>query len=258
MRFVIKILFFLFITTGLFGQSKTDELFSTVGQIKSLNELTSQQDKLKLFKEHSDSLNLGIVQTNWIIKKGKKESSTKLLTLSLDDKIFYHEFYQQRLNDDFESWSNKKLYVTADSSLLKRLNKSQNLKYQTDIDFNQLTRLPYRSIFGFACNEGGTMPHDGMMTKELINKSDTTELEKWLVSINPVRQAYAYVGLKRLEVRDSITLRKEILRVMNELESTCKASVYSCSGCTFWDYLPICVQLTSDQTKSFIHWRKTE
>jgi hypothetical protein len=133
MRLAIKILSFLFLTTGLYGQSKTDELFSTIDKIKSLTELTSQQEKLRLFKEHSDSLNLNIVQTNWTIKKGKKGTSTKLLTLSLGDKIFYHEFYQQRLNDDFESWSNKKLHVTADSSLLKDLNKSQNLKYGSDI-----------------------------------------------------------------------------------------------------------------------------
>jgi hypothetical protein len=250
MRLVIKILFFVFLATRLYGQSKTDELFSTIEQIKSLAKLTDQQDKFRLLKRHNDSLNLDIIQTNWTIKKGKKETSIKLLTLSLGDKIFYHEFYQQRLNDDFESWSNKKLHVAADSSLLKNLNKRQNLKYKSDIDFDQLTRLPYRGIFGYACYEAGTMPHDGLLMGELVNKGETKELEKWLVSISPVRQAYAYLGLKLLQSRGTITLIDDTVRIMHELE-TSSQRVYSCSGCTFWDYVPMNEQLTTDKVDSF-------
>lgn len=245
----------MFLTTGLHGQSKTDELFRTIEQIKSVSELTQQQDKLKLFKEHIDSLNLGIVQTNWTIKKGKKETSTKLLTLSLGDKIFYHELYQQRLNDNFEKWYNKKLYVSIDSILFQDLNKIQKLKYKSDIDFDQLTRLPYRGIFGYACYDAGTMPHDGLKMRELVNNGETKELEKWLVSISPVRQAYAYLGLKLLQSRGQISLTEDTLKIMQDLES-CSIPVYSCSGCTFWNYVPMNEQLTNDKVDSFTQRNK--
>ncbi len=251
MKPILKILFFVFVTTGLYGQSKDNELFTTIERIKSVSELTQQQNKLKLFWQHSDSLNFGIIQTNWTIRKKKKESSTNLLTLSVGDKIFYHEFYQQHLNDDFDGWYNKKVFVSMDSSLFEGLNQVQNSKYKSDIDLDQLTRLPYRATFGYACYDIGTLPHDGLKMMELVNKGETKELERWLVNINPIKQAYAYLGLKLLQSQGLILLTEDSLKIMQELE-TRSTLVYSCAGCLFGAYLPIKEQLTPDKVERFI------
>ncbi|NOS92432.1 MAG: hypothetical protein HOP30_10955 [Cyclobacteriaceae bacterium] len=241
----------LFTTTTLFSQLNNTQLYSGVDNIKTVSGLTRAQGKLKLSKQHSDSLNYGVIQTNWSIKKSKKDTVIYLLTLSVADTIFYSEFYKPYLSDDFESWYYRKLHVTIDSTVFESLNKLKNGL----LEFQQLTHLPNRGIFGYACYASGTMPEDGMKMLELVDKREAIELEKWLRDINPVKQVYSYLGLKLLQARDSISLTDETTQLMRELETSSKL-VYSCSGCTFWDFVPIKSQLTTDNINRFIERNK--
>jgi len=255
MRQTVTTIFLVLTTSVLLGQSNDIEFYNSVDKIKTVSELTRTQDKLKLAKQHADSLNYGIIQTNWIVKKWKKYSTTYLVTLSVDNKIFYSEFYRQYLTEDFDSWYDKKLHVRIDSSHLNDLNKIQNKHSGSNIDFDQLTRLPDRGTFGYGCFVSGTMPEDGIKMLELVKSHDTTELIKWLKSISPVKQTYSYLGLKLLQVRDSVALTADTMKLMQELESSSNR-VYSCSGCTVWDYLPIKTHLTADNVNWFIERNK--
>jgi hypothetical protein len=255
MKRIVTTLFFLIITTVLLGQSNDVEYYSSIDNIKTVSDLERIQEKLKLSKQHVDILNFGIIQTNWIVKKWKKHSTTFLLILSFGDKIFYREVYKQYLTEDFERWYDKKLHVSIDSSLLRNLNKIKNNTIGSNIDFDQLTRLPNRGIFGYGCYASGTMPEDGIKMMELVKRGDKAELEKWLKSISPVKQTYSYLGLKLLQVRDSSSLTDDTIKLMQELESSSN-EVYSCSGCTFWEYVPIKNQLATDNVNWFIERNK--
>jgi hypothetical protein len=255
MKQILTILLFLITTTLLRGQSNDVEFYNSIDNIKTVSEIVRTQDKLKLSKRHVDSLNYGIVQTNWMVKKWKKKSTTYLLTLSLGNKIFYSEFYRLYPTEDFERWYNKKLHVSIDSSVLETLNKIQNRNIGSDIDFDQLTRLPDRATFGYGCSASGAMPEDGIKMLELVKRRDTTELIKWLKSISPVLQTYSYLGLKLLQARDSISLTDDTIELMQKLESSSNR-VYSCSGCTFWNYLSIKDNLTADNVNWFIDRNK--
>ncbi len=255
MRLTVTTLFLLLTATALLGQPNGIEFYNSVDKVKTVSQLVQAQNKLRLSKQHVDSLNYGIIQTNWIVKKWKRFAPTYFVTLSVGDKIFYSEIYRQYLTEDFERWYDKKLHVRIDSSFLKDLNKIQNKNFRSNIDFDQLTRLPYRATFGYGCFASGTMPEDGIKMLELVNRRDTTELNKWLKSICPVKQTYSYLGLKLRQARDSISLTADTIKLMQELESSSNR-VYSCSGCTFWNYLPIKTHLTTDHVNWFIKENK--
>jgi len=237
--------------TALHGQANQAEYFKSIERIKNVSELIRIQGKLRLAKQHEDSLNLGIVQTNWIVRKWKRYSTTYLITLSVGDKIFYREFHRQYLTEDFENWYSKTIYVSTDSAILNKLNKLQNSKYKCNIEVDHLTHLPERATFGYACQGSAIMPGDGMKMKALVIKKDTATLESWIRSVNPVKQAYSYLALRVLQSKDSIALSPKTEQIMKELESSSKI-IFSCSGCVFLTHLPIKAQLSPDNVKYFV------
>jgi hypothetical protein len=211
-------------------------------------------NKYKLSKEYEDTLNLGVIQTNWFIHKGNKTLVTNLITLSTDGIIFYKEYYENKLNDDFDGWTQEQSHVQIDSSILNRLNMIMLSKYNRNIDIGHIGRNPDRSTFGYACFFTGTMPKDGLRMIELVEENDTKELENWLRSINPIRQVYSYLGLRLLQNRNLIELMSDTKLLMADLENS-STRIYSCEGCTNWEYEPIKELLSQENVTKFIDRR---
>jgi hypothetical protein len=250
MRTSYLILLLTILSTGLFSQSLDSDFYSNTDKINTTKELEYYKDKFRLSKNRDENLNLGVVQTTWFIYKGRKSIHTNLLTLSLGGQIFYREFYRHKLNGEYDGWSFDKLHVQVDSVILKSI-KSNNIVF----DIDHVDRFPDRSIFGYGCGASGSMPEEGLKMLKLVDEKDTTELVNWLMSINPVKQAYSYLGLKVLQSRDSVELTTNTLRLMTDVENS-SILIYSCSGCTFWEYVPIKAWLTKEEVTGFVDYRK--
>jgi len=94
--------------------------------------------KYRFTQEHADKLNLGLVQTNWQLGKRKKKSHTGLLTLSKGNNIIYSEVYNWDFNQDFTAWKHETIEMWTSE------------EFDTNsINPEHLTRLPYRSTFGY-------------------------------------------------------------------------------------------------------------
>jgi len=250
----LTILIFIITSTTLLSQPTETEFYQSTDNIKTTSGLEGYKDKYRLNKNYEELLNLGVVQTNWSIVKGRKLLQTRLLTLSVDGQIFYSEFYIPKISENFDSWTYDKIHTNVDSLRLTNL-KSLSHADNISINFEHMERHPYRSTFGYACGAAGTMPEEGQMMLQLVKNNDTSSLAKWLESINPMKQVYSYLGLKLLQATDSIQLTDDTIKEMTELENS-STLVYSCSGCTFWEHLPVKEHLTPEKVTRFIERRK--
>jgi hypothetical protein len=250
MRTSYLILLLTILSTRLFSQSLDSAFYRNTDKINTTKELENYKDKFRFSKNNEENLNLGVVQTNWFIYKGRKSIHTNLLTISLDGQIFYREYYRHKLNEEYDGWSFEKLHVQVDTVILKRI-RSNNVVF----DAEHVDRFPNRSTFGYACGASGSMPDEGLSMLKLVADKDTTQLTSWLVSINPVKQAYSYLGLKLLQSRDSAELSMTTLRRKTDLENS-STLIYSCSGCTDWEYMPIKAWLTAEDVTRFVDHRK--
>ncbi|NOS94597.1 MAG: hypothetical protein HOP30_22020 [Cyclobacteriaceae bacterium] len=254
MKLIITTFLFVLTTAILFGQSNGDEPYRNIDEIKLVDELEHSQQKLNLSLQHKEYLEDGIVQTHWIWKKQKRNKTIYFMTLSIGGKIFYREFYKRSLTEDFERMSYETLHTSVDNFLLDRVNKTR----QSEINVDHLSRLPKRSVFGEACFYSATLPEDGLEMMKLVKEKNVTELEQSLRSINPVKQVYAYLGLKLLQATDSIQITDESTKRMMELEKSTTA-VYSCSGCTQWEFIAVKDHLTSENVTRFMNrWKRTK
>lgn len=254
MKFVSTTLLILFITAILFGQSKDDERYRNIDEIKLVDDLERSQQKLNLSLQHKENLEDGIVQTHWIWKKQKKNKAIYFMTLSIGGEIFYREFYYRYRAEDYKQWNYEKLHISMDNFLLDRVNRMLG----SEINLNYLSRLPERSVVGDDCSIAPAMTDDGMEMFELVKEKNVTELEQSLRNINPVKQVYSYLGLKLLQAKDSIQITDESTKRMTELEKSTTA-VYSCSGCTLREFITVRDHLTSENVTKFMkRWKRTK
>lgn len=235
----------------LFSQSKYDELFQNLDTVKSISELESGKNKYRVAKELDEYLNLEIVQTNWFLYRGRKSLGLRLMTLSIRDTVFYKEYFKPKVNTDFDGYVFDVEHNYVDSLLLAEINTRSIGSLGKKINVNQLERSPNRSIFGLTCGGGAEMPDEGQRMLDLIIQKDTIELTNWIKSISPVKQAYSYLGFKLLQSKDSFKTPDEILNLMRELENSSR-TIYSCYGCTFWEYEAIKSLLNKKDTDKFI------
>lgn len=254
MKLIITTFLIVLTTAILFGQSNDDEPYRNIDEIKLVDDLEHSQQKLNLSLQHKEYLEDGIVQTHWIWKKQKRNKTIYFMTLSIGGKIFYWEFYYRYKAEDYKQWNYEKLHSSVDNFLLDRINRMLG----NEINLNYLSRLPQRSVVGDDCSISPTMTDDGIQMFELVKEKNVTELEQSLRSINPVKQVYAYLGLKLLQATDSIQITDESSKRMTELEKSTTA-VYSCSGCTQWEFIAVKDHLTSENVTRFMNrWKGTK
>jgi hypothetical protein len=228
---ILSLLFLVALSTRMPAQST--DFFDDISRMSNIAEVQAYKQNFRLKPSHNDTLNLGVVQSNWVVHKGKRIQEIYLLTLSRDGQIFYREIYKSILNIDAGEWKSEQLHVSVDSTLLKN-----TLDNEMKINLDHLIRLPNRSTFGYACGGSAKMPQEGLTMLDLVDKLDSLQLEQWMKSINPIKQAYAYLGFGLLENKNSFRIPAHIRALMTDMEKT-KMRIYSCSGCTIWTYVPI-------------------
>lgn len=68
---------------------------------------------------------------------------------------------------------------------------------------------------------------------DLVKEKDLEALEDWLYSINPVKQAYSYLGFSVLQA-NGLELDATIMSEMAKVKDS-KLLIYYCSGCETWE-----------------------
>ena len=255
MKTILTILF-LIIWTSLYSQSNEVELFQRLDTIQTTTGLSLLKEEIRFQKEYTEYLNLGIEHTNWLLYKGKrkKPNRIRLLTLSLGEKIFYREFFGDKKSENFEL-TFEKFYAHEDRELLDRLNNQARKTLGDTISVGHVQRSHDRSTFGYACYVSASMPPDGERMLVFVSDNNIRELLRWLRSIDPVKQAYAYVGMKLLQSEGMLELTGDIEELLNKLE-ICETSIYTCAGCMTWEYSQIKDVLTKEDVDRFIDRRK--
>jgi hypothetical protein len=244
-------LLFLTITTWVYSQSMNVEFFQSFDSIQTTTELASIKGKIRFEVEYRESLNLGIEHINWLAYKGRKTNGIRLITLSLGGRIFYQEFFRKKPNKETFGFDYEKLYSHEDIEVLNRLNDYALKKLGNKIDFEHIEKVRERSTFGYACYVSASMPTDGEKMLEFVSNKDTVELTKWLKSINPVKQTYSYLGFKLLESKGEIRMTSDIEELLTNIENN-ETPIYTCAGCTTWEYSQIKNILTKENVEKFI------
>lgn len=227
--------FFLIITNAV-GQTDEQLIIDKVFNADTLTEIETTIGKYRFELAHWDLLNDNLVQSNYKLFKKNKAQSIGLLTLSKKGIIIYSEVYKWTINDDYDGW---------DSHVLK----SRSVKDTKIPNLDHLSRLPYRSTFGYACGAGGSLPSEGLEMLKLVQSNNLDELTGWLNSINPVYQAYAFVGFSILSKRGT-TLGPEITDKLNQIKAN-QMSIHYCSGCTVIGHYPLS-EMLDDELKYFL------
>ncbi|MCV9389089.1 hypothetical protein [Reichenbachiella ulvae] len=229
-----------------YGQSDKDLVIQAALNAENIEEIESVNGKYKFERQHWDRLNYGLVQYNYQLSRRRKQERVCLLVVSFNSKIVYSELYRYDGNSHFlDDEENEPFWIYQELS-----SNSREYFSNKKLNANHLTRLPYRSTFGLACSAGAGLPDEGQLMLEFVENRNLTELESWLNSISPVRQAYAYLGFALIEA-EGVPVGSKIKNQMNELLAS-DAEVYSCSGCTDWGVKPLSVMLNEDQVQRFV------
>lgn len=239
MNRLINICLFLLSAIQSYGQTEQDIVIKNAIKSRSITEIENSNDKFKFKKINWDLLNKGIVQTNWQLSKKKNLERIGLLTLSINSEIIYSEVYSWDINNEMTGRDYKKINSWTNDN-------------NTSIVFNPeyLVRLPSRSTFGYLCGGDAQMPKEGIVMLNLVKEKNTKELTNWLNSINPVRQAYAYLGFSLLKAR-GIEIGVDIKNKMYKLKVS-EIPIYSCSGCTDWAPEILSKLLSDKQVEQFV------
>jgi len=247
-------LLFILVEVSLHAQSIQVDLLKQAEYVGTVNGLTHFRNGIRFQIESTDTLNLGAVEIHWSIKKGRKLlDKTHLVTLSNGDSIIYRAFYQQKLTGDLDTciddcWTYRLLHKYTDSTQLSRL-LSRATAHNLHVDLSHLE--PFRSAFGYSCFFDASMPREGQKMLELIQSKNHEELTHWLYSINPVKQAYAYLGFRLLQNRDSLHLDSSTIQKLKDLPMR-STKLYTCSGCTIWTHQSMQSQLTEGEVNAFL------
>jgi hypothetical protein len=229
------VLFFLF-SVQLNGQSARELFFQEVLETRSTNELDLTEGKYRFIEKHSDSLNFGLLQSNYRLLKKNTNLHIGLLLLSQGSAIIYSEIYSWGLNEESTGFEQKKIDSWAKDELLM-------------FDVQHLARLPDRSTFGVDCMNR-LVERDLKVMLNMVEEQQVDELAHWLKSINPVFQAFGYLGFKLLQEK-GYEVDTNVVVTMNELQSSSRR-VYRCSGCTFQGPTPFLEILSQDNIEAFV------
>jgi hypothetical protein len=239
MKQLIRLLTLLLFSIQSFGQTDQELAIEHAINARTTTEIENFKGKYKFYEDHWDLLNYGIVQTNYQLGKRKNFERVGLLTLTFNSEIFYSEVYSWDFDKDFEGWEHETLE-----------SKTHDVISSVSINSEHLGRLPYRSTFGYACGAGAGMPLDGQIMLKLAEETNIIELSDWLNSLNPVRQAYAYLGLSLIAAK-GIEISVATSNKMKELQKS-SLQAYSCYGCTTWQPIRFSELLNKEQVQRFI------
>ncbi|MEP5792981.1 MAG: hypothetical protein ABJ313_18725 [Cyclobacteriaceae bacterium] len=230
-----------------FGQTDQELAIDAAMNARTLNDIEHYQGKYEFQKQYWDQLNLGIVQTNWQLTKKKKPEQIGLTTISRNQEILHVEVYEWEYNRDWDGEDEREIFI------YKTLNSKLNNDLDSMLNFDHLAKLPNQFTFGYACSASGSMPRKGEHMMSLVANKNLDELKSWLNSINPLLQAYAYLGFKLLEERGT-ELEQTTLKQMEQVANS-PLSINYCSGCTVWEHRPVNELIGKKEIKRFLKWQ---
>ncbi|MEQ9425054.1 MAG: hypothetical protein RJQ09_11585, partial [Cyclobacteriaceae bacterium] len=245
-------LFFLLIILLSFGRSysQTDQELATriALEARTIDEIEGATGKYKFNKKRQRLLNLGIIQTDYQLARRKKFERIGLRTLSINSIIIYSEVYSWDFND---KWFDDEENEPPWSYQILGTNSNDQF-HELNLNVEHLIRLPTTSsIFGYACYANGGLPEEGLSMMKLVNKMDTIELSKWIFSVNPVRQGFAYLGFSLLKSK-GVQIDSSVSNKMSQLKSS-DFEILMCSGCTIRESVPFSELLSDEKAQRFIN-----
>lgn len=245
MKQLLIIVSFIVSIGSTFGQTDLELALEAAINSPTLDNIEEYQGKFAFEKQYWDQLNRGIVQTNWQLTKREKSLEIGLTTLSRNKEILYAQVYEWKYNRDWDGEDPQQVW----NYNIIATNSPEDID---SINFKHLAKLPNQFTFGYACSVSGSMPRDGQYMLKLVANNDICELSSWLYSINPLFQAYAYLGFKLIET-DGAVLDQATLEQM-ELVANSQLMIYYCSGCTVWEHRPVKELVSKKEIKHFLKW----
>ena len=229
-----------------FGQTDQELAIEDAMNAKTLNDIELYQGKYEFQKLYWDQLNSSIIQTNWQLGTRNKLDRIALTTLSRNNKIIHIEAYKWEFNDDWDGEDLEAIwnYTTIDFKTTDEIDST--------INFDHLAKLPNHFTFGYGCGATGAMPREGELMMQLVESGNMKKLDSWLHSVNPLLQAYAYLGFKLIE-SNGTNLETSTLEQM-ELVANSSLMIYYCSGCTVWEHRPVKEVISKREVRHFLKW----
>lgn len=218
---LVQISILLLVATRVIAQSDQDLLVSQAFSAKTIGEIEQLTGKQKFSKIDSVQLNWGITQTNWVRRRGRK-GKVGLITLSSNGRIFYADLRTTHFDPDLDTNIFSSLSVKRDSTFAI-----------PNFNPDDLEPLFGSRTFGYACGASAALPFEGSIMMDLVKEKDLEALEDWLYSINPVKQAYSYLGFSVLQA-NGLELDAAIMSEMAKAKDS-KLLIYYCSGCETWE-----------------------
>jgi len=245
MKSLLTLVTFILSIVSAFGQADLELAIEAAINSPILDNIEEYKGKFAFEKQYWDQLNYGIVQTNWQLTKRDKSLQIGLTTLSRNKEILYAQVYEWKYNRD---WYGEDLQQVWNYDIIET-SSTEDVDF---INFKHLAKLPNQFTFGYACSVSGSMPREGQHMLKLVVNENIDELSSWLYSINPLLQAYAYLGFKLIE-SDGAALDQATLEQM-ELVANSQLMIYYCSGCTVWEHRPVKELVSGKEIKHFLKW----
>jgi hypothetical protein len=110
-----------------------------------------------------------------------------------------------------------------------------------------------KQMVGYGCSVGGSPSKPVVKVQELLRRSDYHSLTKLLSSDNTAYQYLAVITLERLSELNIIELEAKEIAVMAQIKSSDR-EVSVCSGCTYWDTLPLKKLFNHDGALGSSYW----
>ncbi len=182
----------------------------------------------------SDSFNFQKLDSFW-----SKEKITEEEPYGLEKKTVFRRKIEYGLTQE-----NIEIRIVGSSYDLNIIENNNKLAYLELIDNEEQKTLVKRIenprlentdfnvyTFGTFCGIAGTPPIKCQEMLDLINRNDSSELAKWLQSLNPEIATYGYIGLQYL-VQYEIDIPEfwfTRMRILNKSET----QLNTCQGCIF-------------------------
>lgn len=224
------------------GQRKPQRVVSYIDSIQILEKPSELMGGLRIYKIHESSYRYGIKEYIYTLKKKRHLKGYKLLIITGRDyynqkqieRILYKEVYK----NEKEHLSIYKSILTENvARILERYRKFglKDLNIEKEVNYN--TR---ENLVGYGCGFTGQMPYLGQKMSELLVQNNVNELLVWLLSVNPAKQVYGYIGIKVL-IKNGFKLTQTQQAILFDFEENYNKKlekyiyVKTCSGCSVGD-----------------------
>ena len=240
---ILGLILMIVINVQVLGQKRVDSIKELLSSRQEFTNLDKALMDLGLKKLNDFQYKFGIREQLYSYKKNRDNKSVKLALLKAqvdNDKecVLYYEIYRDN--------KEKIIYFSfLDSTNLERVISIfekygiSSINIHDEMTYGKISS----DLLGFACGFAASMPYHGEILLDILKEHDISRLFGWLTSINPVKQAYGYLGIKILIDNGELltsTQKKILDDFTNDIYDFNKYYyIRICAGCTVWDLLSL-------------------